>query len=248
MKRKIFAMMLAITMMASGIPGAAWADEADNEDVSVEVFDEMEAVGGDSVTIVESGECGENATYTLDSEGTLVISGSGEMWNYEEIGSVSVSPPFEDFAVKNAVIGNGITSIGVRAFSNCRDLTSVTISESVISIDDEAFSGCSGLTSVTIPKSVTSIGYEVFANCNKLTHIDVDELNEEYKSFEGVLFDKKQERILQYPRGKAGPYQIPKSVTSISLNAFRGCSGLTDVNIPKIMPERFLCLQIRSRQ
>ena len=32
--------------------------------------------------IIDSGECGENVTYTLDSEGTLTISGTGEMEDY----------------------------------------------------------------------------------------------------------------------------------------------------------------------
>ena len=51
-----------------------------------------------------------------------------------------------------------VTSIGVRAFENCSDMTSVTIANSVISIGDSAFHYCYGLESVNIPNSVTSIG------------------------------------------------------------------------------------------
>ncbi len=252
MKRKIFATMLAITMMVSGIPGAAWADEADNADVSVEMSDEAKAIGGDSVTIVESGECGENATYTLDSEGTLVISGSGEMWDYYS----SITLTSEKSAVKEIIIGNDITSIGEGAFSGCKNLvevnipesvtsigygafwgcsglTNVNIPESVASIGGCAFWGCSGLTDVMIPKSVTSIGRSTFAKCNKLTNIDVDEENEEYSSLDGVLFSKNQEQILQYPGGKTGTYQIPESVTRIDEYAFSDCIGLMSVNIPE---------------
>ena len=35
-----------------------------------------------SATIVESGTCGDNLTWTLDDEGTLTISGTGDMFNY----------------------------------------------------------------------------------------------------------------------------------------------------------------------
>lgn len=58
-----------------------------------------------------------------------------------------------------------VTSIGEAAFSECSDLTSVTIPESVTSIGERAFYWCSGLTSVTIPEGVTSIGVRAFIGC-----------------------------------------------------------------------------------
>ena len=67
----------------------------------------------------------------------------------------------------------GVTSIGERAFYNCRSLTSVTIGNSVTSIGSSAFSGCSSLTSVTIPDSVTSIGSSAFSGCSSLTSVTI---------------------------------------------------------------------------
>ena len=58
-----------------------------------------------------------------------------------------------------------VTSIGNDAFSDCSDLTSITIPEGVTSIGKETFSGCSGLTSVTIPEGVTSIRSDAFSGC-----------------------------------------------------------------------------------
>ena len=48
-----------------------------------------------------------------------------------------------------------VTSIGNKAFGDCRSLTSVTIGNSVTSIDGSAFQECSSLTSIIIPNSVT---------------------------------------------------------------------------------------------
>jgi uncharacterized repeat protein (TIGR03803 family) len=101
----------------------------------------------------------------------------------------------------------------------------------VTSIGDYAFSGCTSLTSVTIPNSVTSIGEDAFDSCTSLTAITVDPNNPAYSSVAGVLFDKSQTTLIQYPGSIAGSYTIPNSVTSIGDYAFYGCTSLTSVTI-----------------
>src|SRR4029453_14297274 len=76
-----------------------------------------------------------------------------------------------------------------------------------------AFNGCTSLTSVTIPNSVTSIGVYAFSGCTSLSAITVEALNSFYSSIDGVLFNKSQTTLIQYPGGKAGSYTIPNSVT-----------------------------------
>ena len=60
----------------------------------------------------------------------------------------------------------------------------------------------------------------------------MDALNSVYSSVDGVLFNKSQTTLIQYPGGKAGSYTIPNSVTSIGDYAFSGCTSLTSVTIP----------------
>lgn len=67
----------------------------------------------------------------------------------------------------------GYTSIGYCAFSDCVNLTSVTIPNSVTSIVHCAFAGCRGLTFVVIPDSVTWIGNRAFLNCSSLTSVTI---------------------------------------------------------------------------
>ena len=85
----------------------------------------------------------------------------------------------------------------------------------VTSIGNGAFANCTSLTSVTIPNSVTSIGGRAFSGCTSLSAITVEALNSFYSSVNGVLFNKSQTTLIQYPGGKAGSYTIPNSVTSI---------------------------------
>ena len=141
-------------------------------------------------------------------------------------------------SLKNITIPNGVIKIEYEygekgAFEDCTSLTSITIPDSVTSIEVRAFKGCTSLTSVTISDGVTNIGDQAFANCVSLTEITVDKDNLNYSSADGVLFNKDQTELLQYPAGKTNKsYIIPDSVISLSSYCFDGCAILEEITFP----------------
>lgn len=135
-------------------------------------------------------------------------------------------------SLKSVTIPPSTTTINSYAFFNCTGLTSVNISFGVTKIDLYAFSFCTSLTSVSIPASVTQIGFYAFADCSSLVSISIPASNPNYTTIGGVLFNKPQTTLIQYPGGKTGAYTVPSSVTSIGGLAFRSSVGLTSVTIP----------------
>ncbi len=129
----------------------------------------------------------------------------------------------------SVTIGNSVTSIGEDAFLACTSLASITIPASVTSIDSGAFADTS-LTGVTIGTNITSIGPAAFDG-QRMTAITVAAQNLFYSSVDGVLFDKSQTTLVEYPRGLLGSYIIPNSVTNIGDGAFEN-AYLTNVSIP----------------
>jgi len=102
----------------------------------------------------------------------------------------------------------------------------------VTSIRANAFKGRGSFTSVVIPSSVTNIGYAPFIGCTNLSEITVDVLNAFYRSVDGVLFDKSQTTLIQYPVARTGSFTIPDGVRTIGKQAFYGSLGLTRLAMP----------------
>ena len=78
-----------------------------------------------------------------------------------------------DEEIKDLVIPDGATKVGVDAFRCFTSLTSVTIPGSVKTLCEGAFSRCSGLTSVNMPEGLTTIGDYAFDYCSSLTSITI---------------------------------------------------------------------------
>lgn len=197
-------------------------------------------IGVEGNAEVYSGTAGKNIQWTLDTEtGLLVLTGSGNMYNYQ----FTIRAPWDSYReyIIQVNIGDDITSIGAFAFYDCSSLTSIEIPNSVTGIGTAAFEGCSSLPVIdnvryagsflveavdkTLPTcnikdGTRFIGSNAFIECTALTSIEIPN---SVTSIESSAF---------YGCSGLTSIEIPNSVTSIGQYAFYGCSGLTSIEIP----------------
>ncbi|MCC8129088.1 MAG: leucine-rich repeat domain-containing protein, partial [Clostridiales bacterium] len=167
-----------------------------------------------------SGKCGASLTWTLDSDGTLTISGSGTMYDFNDYEGDDISPWYDySDSITAIVIGDSVTSIGEYAFQCLACVTSVTIGSGVKTIGGGAFIGCENVKSIKIPDSVTSIGDYAFAVCNAMTKLTI---GSSVKTIGDGAFSGCR---------KLTSVTIPNSATSIGEYAFDECIRLSSVTI-----------------
>lgn len=125
-----------------------------------------------------------------------------------------------------------MTKIESYAFSDCTNLTSITLPEGVTSIGECAFFGCTSLISITIPEGVTGIASRTFEACSSLASITLPEgvTNIVTGAFRGC--------------SSLTTIVLPKSVRKIYSESFANCPELTDVychseNVPSTETNAF---------
>ncbi len=161
-------LLIVLTMAISLLGGNAWAVETDKKESLKQKEEQAVELSSGAMSVETSGACGENLTWKLE-DGTLTISGSGAMTEWEYYSDVPWNNSRSD--ITTVIIGKGVSSIGGFAFYECESVTSVTIPNSVMGIGENAFAFCGNLLHVTIPDGVISIGEDAFSNCSSLEDV-----------------------------------------------------------------------------
>lgn len=212
--RRLFALLLAGVLVAGCVP-AVYAAQT-------------------------SGECGDSLTWELN-EDTLVIFGSGEMWDFPE-STMAPWYPVRD-QISQVVLPEGLTSVGDLAFYDCGRLNTVVVPDSVRRIgryafalckgmtmldlgdgvqvlDKAALRECTGLTSVRLPDSLITIGFQAFYRCDGLTSIVVPaSVTDMGMTVFGYCFS-----LIRA--------EIHATIQRLPDWTFYGCDALTDVYFP----------------
>ena len=146
--------------------------------------------------------------------------------------------------IHSVTIPQKVTSIGKRAFYDCKNLTTLVLGEDIQTIGNYAFECCTSLTGVTIPQSVTSIGYSAFEGCTNLNPLTIKGpiTSMGNYAFAGstyltslTLYDDIQTigNFAFVGSTSLKTVTLPKNLTSIGEYAFARCSELESITIPE---------------
>ena len=220
MRKRVLSLTLCLCMVLTLLPGTAFAADE-----------------------IASGTCGANLTWTLDSGGTLRITGTGKMSNYSaehyhkndipsEYGDDEIwvdgiwyyhitSPWFSHHKdIKHLVIEDGVTSIGKYAFCACESIQDVTMPTSLVNIGNLAFWSCSSISRIKIPDGVTHIGSQAFLQCKNLIRADV--ADSVTTIGDGAFSDCSQLYVVN----------IPQNLITLASGIFSDCTALEHIAIP----------------
>lgn len=205
------------------------AEFLDKYPISILDYGEADLSAGDANTVIGSGKCGEQATWTLTAGGTLTVSGSGGIWDAADgtfwLDGEGFRKRWDGLNgyIKRIVIQQGITSVGMYAFANCPQLTEVSFPASVESIGYFAFGMCEKLTRITLPNTVRSLGGSAFYQCVRMESATLssgmDVIPE--MAFIGCTSLKS--------------VKIPNGIRTIETQAFAACSKLQGLELPASM-------------
>lgn len=186
---RLMAVLLVLTLLVSGVP---------------------------AVLAAESGTCGTDLSWSFD-EGTLTITGSGDMTDFPE----STMSPWYHLReeILKISLPDGLTSVGSLAFYECKKLTAVVIPNSVTRIGDYAFANCTGIELLNLGSGVENIGECAFSDCYKVASLT---LPKSLKTI-GVKTFYRCESITTLT--------VPSSVTGIGTEAFGYCKALVTADI-----------------
>ena len=213
MKKRILSILLAVLMLLSALP--------------------LGMVDTAYAAALASGKCGDSAAWTLDNTGTLTISGTGATYNYDMDDDGNSAAPWCTKAriqrVNKVVVNSGITELGYSMFSNCTQLTSVSLPSGLKRIGSCLFLGCTRLSAITIPSSVTTIESNAFTHCDSIAAITLP-------SGLRTMGDAVCSQM-----AKLTTATVSGGVTYLSNYAFNDCPSLKTITLPNTVRSIGIC-------
>ena len=198
--------------------------------------DGEERVSLDEEGNIASGEINEkygHIKWVIDSEGTLTVTGTGDLSYQHDYGSNIPWYPYRESIVNAKISVSGMKNASFM-FYGLKNMTNLDISEfdtSAVTNMNHMFSGCSGLTSLNVSglntSNVTDMSY-MFGNCSGLTSLNVSGLNTSNVTDMSAMFGSCSGLTsLDVSRLDTS------NVTDMSC-MFSGCSGLTSLNVSSL--------------
>ncbi|MEG0018067.1 MAG: leucine-rich repeat protein, partial [Hydrogenoanaerobacterium sp.] len=161
MKKRILSLIVAVCLMFTILPTAAFA------------------ASGTKYPPSDSGNPSWDVGFPYPNSVTatligtkLTVKGTGKMKNFDG----GIPAPWSEKLIASVIIDNGVQSIGDKAFFNCYMLSSVTIPATVREIGDKAFGFESGRGEV--PRNITMyFNFDEEKSMSHTSFCDEDNIN-----------------------------------------------------------------------
>ena len=196
MKKSLLTFVTTLSFCISVFAGTGMYVKLKNGEVAKYKVDDVEEVVFDELQEADS-----LLKFTIQSNNTVSVRCGVKPENLK--GDIVIPSKVEiDGKIYN------VTSIEEYAFTECNNMTSITIPASITSVGFGVFNGCLGLTNVEIPSSITRIEGQMFGWCPNLTSVKIP------TSVTSIGNRAFRECI------KLDILEIPSSVTDIGVEAF----------------------------
>lgn len=191
---------------------------------------------------VETGKCGDNATWSYNTETfELKIEGEYSTPNYKyssyhnHAGSTAPWMPYSE-QVKTVTICEGITFIGKYSFAGFTSLVTVNMPSTLNGFEASVFTGCTSLESIVVPGGYNTLCEGTFGDCSSLVNVTIEDGVEYIEDWAFSDCTSLKEIIL------------PSSIKGVDYGAFDSCPLGTiickSVDAPTIKSNTFTATSI----
>jgi hypothetical protein len=169
---------------------------------------------------------------------TLINTGSGGFSSLDYVSSFG-DGAFSGCAFSSCTMSTNVNNLGTNVFSNCLNLTAVTLStnSNLTSIPASAFSGCSNLSIVQNVFTTSSSNSSIITNLQTSAFYGCTNLGKS----ENIYCSSNFTYVGQYAFSNSGliyiniPGVSSSSLSGVDEYAFSGCINLTSINIPYLL-------------
>lgn len=166
-----------------------------------------------------SGTCGENINWAIDGDGTMTITGTGDMTDY----SSEYDVPWYSYRtlVNTVIISDGITSVGAHAFFHFDNLSSISLPDSITTIGRRAFGETKCLKTIDLPDNLETIKNSAFC----VAGIESITIPASVTTIERYAFNSAKIKSISFESGS--------NLSTIGIGVFNSCPNLESIVIPE---------------
>lgn len=174
-KLRVLSAFLAVAMLLTLLPAAAFAAPAPESDFEYGVSDgraiitKYKGAGG---TVEIPATLGGYPVKAMGMHAFVECTSLKSVSMPESVTWIGNSAFIGCTGLESVKLPAGLKSIGEKAFYSCTSLTSVVIPDKVTSIADLAFYGCLNLESITVPAGITTLDSSFVYGCTNLKKIE----------------------------------------------------------------------------